>query len=181
MRSCQLDISLEIVLLLFYTLSNNILHQALLGFTSVCKFRIQSLFSNNAGQCIILPPQRYRQKSNSNTIFTLYKIAFVCRHTGRGESRIFFRRGCTRPFNTNKPHSFFFFFCRIPVVLENRRSSQGEGGYAPLHSPPRSAPDGIWLLFTHKNADFGAISVTERSCCTPVSKAESHNQAFILY
>ena len=77
MRSCQLDISLEIVLLLFYTLSNKILHQALLGFTSVCKSRIQSLFSNNAGQCIILPPQSYRQKSNSHTIFTLYKIAFV--------------------------------------------------------------------------------------------------------
>ena len=43
----------------------------------------------------------------------------------RGGSRIFFRRGCTLLllyFNTNKPHSFFF-FCRIPVVLENRRSS----------------------------------------------------------
>ena len=38
----------------------------------------------------------------------------------------FFRRGCTRfllYFNTNKPHTFFF--CRIPGVLENRRSSQG--------------------------------------------------------
>ena len=45
----------------------------------------------------------------------------------RGGSRIFLRRGCTRLlpyFNTNKPH-FFFFFCRIPVVLENRRSPQG--------------------------------------------------------
>ena len=42
----------------------------------------------------------------------------------RGGSRIFFRRGSTRLllyFNTNKP---LFFFCRIPVVLENRRSSQ---------------------------------------------------------
>ena len=42
-----------------------------------------------------------------------------------GRSKIFFRRGCTcllLYFNTNKPHSFF---CRIPVVLENRRSSQG--------------------------------------------------------
>ena len=39
------------------------------------------------------------------------------------------RRGCTRLllyFNTNKPHSFFV--CRIPVVLENRRSSRGGGG-----------------------------------------------------
>ena len=53
----------------------------------------------------------------------------------------FFRRGCTRLllyFNTNKPHSFF---CRIPVVLENRRSSQGEGeGAHPLHPSPWSAP-----------------------------------------
>ena len=38
----------------------------------------------------------------------------------------FFRRGCTRLllyFKTNKPDSFFF--GRIPVVLENRRSSWG--------------------------------------------------------
>ena len=60
----------------------------------------------------------------------------------RGGSRIFFRRGCTRLllyFNTNKPHSFFF--CRIPVVLENRRSSQPGGGVADsLHPPPRSTP-----------------------------------------
>ena len=60
----------------------------------------------------------------------------------RDGSRIFFRRGCTRLllcFNTNKPH--IFFFCRLPVVLENRRSSQGGGGGAhPLYPPPRSAP-----------------------------------------
>ena len=63
----------------------------------------------------------------------------------RGGSRIFFRRGCTRLllyFNTNKPHSFFF--CRIPVVLENRRSSQGAAH--PLHPPPRSAPDKILTI-----------------------------------
>ena len=77
MRSCQLEISLEVALLLFYTLSSKILHQALLGFTLVCNFRIQSLFSNNACQNIILPPQRYRRKSNSNTMFTLYQMAFV--------------------------------------------------------------------------------------------------------
>ena len=52
----------------------------------------------------------------------------------RGGSRIFFRRGCTCLliyFNTNKPHSFFF-WRRIPVVLENRRSSRGGGG---MHTP----------------------------------------------
>ena len=53
----------------------------------------------------------------------------------------------------NKPHKtkqislsggyriFFFFFCRIPVELENRRSSRGVGGGShSLHPPPRSAP-----------------------------------------
>ena len=53
----------------------------------------------------------------------------------RGGSRIFFKRGCTRLllyFNTNKPHSF----CRIPVVLENRRSSRGGGGGGPPPPPP---------------------------------------------
>ena len=53
----------------------------------------------------------------------------------RGGSRIFFRRGCTPLllyFNTNKPHSFF---CRIPVVLENRRSPQGEGVRTPSTLP----------------------------------------------
>ena len=46
----------------------------------------------------------------------------------RADPGFFLRRGCTRLllyFNTNKPHRFFFFFGRIPVVLENRRSSQG--------------------------------------------------------
>ena len=44
----------------------------------------------------------------------------------RGGSRIFFS-------NTNKPLSVFFFFCRIPVVLEHRRLSPGGGGAHPLH------------------------------------------------
>ena len=60
----------------------------------------------------------------------------------QGRIQDFFRRGCTRLllyFNPNKPHSFFF--CRIPVVLEHRRSSQGEGeGAHPLHPSPWSAP-----------------------------------------
>ena len=63
---------------------------------------------------------------------------------GRGGSRTFFRRGCTRLFvyfNTNKPHSFLFSFCRIPVVLENRRSSQG-GGCAPPAPSPQIRPCG---------------------------------------
>ena len=54
----------------------------------------------------------------------------------KGGSRMFFRRGCTRLllyFNTNKPHSFFF--CRIPVVLENHRSSRGGGVCTPCTLP----------------------------------------------
>ena len=35
-------------------------------------------------------------------------------------------------------------------------------------------PYQIGLLFTHKNGDFGAISVTERICVTPISTVESH-------
>ena len=35
-------------------------------------------------------------------------------------------------------------------------------------------PHRIGLLFTHKSADFGAISVTKRSWAAPISKVESH-------
>ena len=43
-----------------------------------------------------------------------------------------------------------FFFCRTPVVLENRRSSQGQGGGVhPLHPPPRSTPELCHLLQFH--------------------------------
>ena len=72
--------------------------------------------------------------------------------TLRGGSRIFFRRGCTRLllyFNTNKPHSFF---CRITVVLENRRSS-----------PPRSAADTETFCKHHR---FTFDSVDSQSLST---------------
>ena len=64
-----------------------------------------------------------------------------------GGSRISFRRGCTRLmlyFNTNKTHSFFF-FCRIPVVLENRRSSKGGGGGGGGPPPPPPTPSTLPL------------------------------------
>ena len=80
-----------------------------------------------------------RHEKLSDTVWTLIRYVTL----PRGGSRIFFRRGCTRLllyFNTNKPH--FFFLGRIPVVLENRRSSlgRGAGGAHPLHPSPRSAP-----------------------------------------
>ena len=46
--------------------------------------------------------------------------------------------------STSTPiNHIFFFFCRIPFVLENRRSSHGGvgGGAHPLHPTPRSAPE----------------------------------------
>ena len=54
----------------------------------------------------------------------------------QGQIQDFFWRGCTRLllyFNTNKPHSFF---CRMPAVLENCRSSRGGGGGTPCTLPP---------------------------------------------
>ena len=41
--------------------------------------------------------------------------------------------------------------------------------FAPARKPYR-----IELLFTHKNGDFGEISVKERSCAAPISKMGSH-------
>ena len=81
--------------------------------------------------------------------------SFIYRKSSRGQGKQgriqdFFRRGCTRLllyFNTNKP----LFFCRIPVVLENRRSSQG--GAHPLHPPPRSAPG-------KEDGNFASIEVS---------------------
>ena len=74
---------------------------------------------------------------NCDTIQQVLILKFAF---GRGGSRIFFRRGCTRLllyFNTNKPQSFFFLqntnCIRKPQVIS------GEGAH-PLHPPPRSAP-----------------------------------------
>ena len=39
---------------------------------------------------------------------------------------------------------------------------------------PARKPYRIGLLFTHKNGDFGAISLTERSCAAPIFYAEGH-------
>ena len=41
--------------------------------------------------------------------------------------------------------------------------------------------DWIRLLFTHKNGNFGAISVKERSCAKTISKVESDITDEVLY
>jgi len=52
-----------------------------------------------------------------------------------------------------------------------------------LAPPPARQLYRIGLLFTHKNGDFGANSVTERNCTAPISKLESRLSylMFILY
>ena len=88
------------------------------------------------------------------TFLVYRKVISLC-NLYRGGSRIFFRRGCTRLllyFSTNKPHRFFF--GRIPVVLDNRRSSRGggEGVRTPCTlplDPPRLYGRLYWFNFTH--------------------------------
>ena len=63
---------------------------------------------------------------------------------GRGGSRIFFRRGCSRLllyFNTNKPHSFLFFLLQNTSCIRKPQVISGGGVRTPCTPPPaRSAP-----------------------------------------
>ena len=99
--------------------------------------------------------------------FITRAMLFMALHAVQGRIQDFFRRGCTRLllyFNTNKPHSFLF--GRIPVVLENRRSSRAGGGAHPLHPPPRSAPAVACMRdcsMTFLMLNFN--SVKNSSCC----------------
>ena len=61
-----------------------------------------------------------------------------------------------------------FFFCRIPVVLENRRSCRGGGDAHPLHLPPRSAPE-----ILDSNFYFLILFYTLHDIVTP--EAENHH------
>ena len=86
----------------------------------------------------------------------------------QGRIQDFFSRGALVSCSTSTPinHKVFLFFCRIPVVLENHRSSQGGGGAHPLHPPPRSAPAftrsegmSIWgTEHTRRACDFAYFS-----------------------
>ena len=70
-----------------------------------------------------------------------HRVVSILKYTSGADPRFFLGGGALVSFSTSTPinHIVFFFFCRIPVVLENRGSSQ-EGGAHPLHPPPRSAP-----------------------------------------
>ena len=94
-------------------------------------------------------------KTDYVTVLDTSKRACTIKDSTQGRIQEFFKRGCTRLllyFNTNKPHSFLFFsFCKIPVVLENHRSSQGGGGAHPLNPPPRSAPGTVCFCVNEQN------------------------------
>ena len=61
----------------------------------------------------------------------------------QGRIQDFFWRGCTRLllfFNTNKPHSSFFFFLQNTSCIRKPQVISGRGAH-PLHPPPGSAPE----------------------------------------
>ena len=67
----------------------------------------------------------------------------------------FLRRGCARLllyFNTNKPHSFFFW--QNTSCIRKLQVISGRGGAHPLHPPPRSAPELIRLSRVAKSGNW---------------------------
>ena len=87
-----------------------------------------------------------------------------------------FLGGCTRLllyFNTNKRHSFFF--CRIPAVLENRRSPQGGGVRTPCTHPLDPPPQ------TGRNSQNRRAKPAESTLATSRLLNSDHVQFFRLY
>ena len=110
---------------------------------------------------IFAPFEAFASWQTANNVPAESMWAMEMRCKGRGGSRIFFfRRGCTRfllYFNTNKPHSFFF-FGRIPVVFENRRSSQGGGVRTPCTLPLDPPLRGLLFITSNEAQHFWDIS-----------------------
>ena len=84
----------------------------------------------------------------------------------RGGSRIFFRRGCTRLllyFNTNKPHSFFFFLQNTSCIRKPQVISGGRGGGGGVHTPctlSLDPPLSLVHIVNNKRIDFVVPVVT---------------------
>ena len=130
---------------------------------------LKNQFTNIMTEAAKRSPKLSSQKKSKRKLITKKWFDYDCKtfksslkklsnkkHQGRIQH--FFRRGCTcllLYFNTNKPHSFF---CRIPVVLENRRSSQEGGGGVrtsctlPLDPPLNTAI--LWIPNSEKNIMF---------------------------
>ena len=103
--------------------------------------------------------QLFHKPKQSNGLTSLVELApgnemISLSNEIQGWIQDFFRRGRTTNTNTNKPH----FFCRVPVVLESRRSSQGKGGW--LHTSwthPIEPPLKLILEYLHS------------TCCCPLN------------
>ena len=74
----------------------------------------------------------------------------------RGGSRIFLGGGALVSCCSSTPINHIFFFCRIPVVLENRRSSQGGGGVRTPCTLPLDPP-----LLSSLSCLKGVVSYTQ--------------------
>ena len=66
--------------------------------------------------------------------------------------------------STSTPINYIFFFCRIPVVLENRRSSRGGGGGV---RTPCTLPLDLPLYDTQKIKSYSAsrFNLKENRSC----------------
>ena len=74
-------------------------------------------------------------------------------------------------------HSFSSLSVGYNLMLDKRTQKDvcGEATlYRVVFAPARKPYRITGLLFTHKNGDFSAISVTGRSCASPFSKPKSH-------
>ena len=110
------------------------------------------------------------QTANNVPAESMWAMETWCK--GRGGSRIFFLGGgALVSCSTSTPISHIvFFFGTIPVLFENRRSSQGGGSAHPMHPPPRSAPEGPFIYhLKQKRNIFGIFLKTTGS---PSSKYE---------
>ena len=58
---------------------------------------------------------------------------------------------------------------KVESHISDRCSSLPDSLFAPAQKPYR-----VGILFTHKNGNFGAISVTKRSCAALISKVKRH-------
>ena len=88
---------------------------------------------------------RQSKKSYETCLFVLIACLLVlswCTISG-ADPGFFLGGGAPVSCSTSTPiNHIVLFYCRIPVVLEKRKSSHGGkgGGAHPLHPPPRSAP-----------------------------------------
>ena len=80
----------------------------------------------------------------------------------QGRIQDFFRRGALVSCSTSTPiNHIVFFFCSIPVVLENRRSSQEGGGVCTPCTLPLDLPLDTYLYSVDNAVGFMVDSATQ--------------------